>query len=124
MKIKDIKEMDYYEIMNASPSASQQDIERAYEIAQSSYHKNSLAHYTLMDEDQRRKTLERIEEAYKVLSDPEKRKEYDLNNSKNKSEVYHNSYFRSSTERLFIEDGDKTITKVIRNIKKTFSSGR
>ncbi|MFW6124026.1 MAG: DnaJ domain-containing protein [Acidobacteriota bacterium] len=124
MKAKDIKEMNLYEVMNVSQSASQQDIERAYQLAQSSYEKNSLAHYTVMDEDQRKKILERIEKAYRILRDPEKRREYDLVNSKNKSEVYYNSYFRNSTERLFIEDGDKVVVKVIKNIKKAFSSVR
>jgi DnaJ-class molecular chaperone len=121
MKAKNKKEMDLYEIMNVSQSASQQDIERAYEIAQSSYEKNSLAHYTLMDEDQRKNALEKIEKAYRILSDPEERRKYDQNQNKNKSEVYHNAYFRSSTDKLFIEDGDKTLVRVIKNIKKKFS---
>ncbi len=117
-------EITLYEVMNVSRSASQQDIERAYQIAQISYEKNSLAHYTLINEDQREKTLQEIKEAYKVLSDPDKRREYDLRISKPKSEVYHNSYFRNSTEKLFIEDGDKGITKVLKNIRGTLSSGR
>jgi DnaJ-class molecular chaperone len=117
-------EKTLYEVMNVSRSASQQDIERAYQIAQLSYSKDSLAHYTLINEEQREKMLQEIKEAYRVLIDPEKRKEYDLRISKQKSEVYHNSYFRNSTEKLFIEDGDKGITKVLRNIKGTFSSGR
>lgn len=122
--MKNIEEMDLYEVMNVNQSASQQDIEKAYEIAQSSFGKDSLAHYTLMDEDQRKKILERIEEAYKILGDPEKRREYDQNYYKQKSEVYHNSYFRSSTERLSIEDEDRGIAKVIKKIKKTFSLGK
>jgi DnaJ-class molecular chaperone len=123
MKEKDSEDMDLYKIMNVSQSASQQDIERAYKIAQSSYKKNSLAHYTLMDEDQRKRILERIEKAYKILSDPGKRREYDRSKSKNKSEVYHNAYFRSTTEKLFIEDGDRTLVKVMKNIREIFSSG-
>jgi len=121
--VKNIEEMDLYEVMNVSQSASQQDIEKAFEIAQISYGEDSLAHYTLMDEEQRKKTLEAIEAAYKILSDPEKRKEYDRNQLKQKSEVYHNSYFRNSTEKLFIEDGDRGLVKVVRNIKKTIKRG-
>ncbi len=121
-KIKSIEDMDLYEIMNLSPSASQQDIERAYEIGLLSYKKNSLAHYNLIDEDQREETLKKIKAAYKILSDPEKRREYDRNNFKQKSEVYHNSYFRNSFEKLSIEDGDRGLVKIIKNVKGTFNS--
>ncbi|MCD6516176.1 MAG: DnaJ domain-containing protein [Candidatus Aminicenantes bacterium] len=117
-------EITLYEVMNVSRSASQQDIERAYRTAQISYEKDSLAHYTLINEEQRKKTLLEIKEAYKVLSDPEKRREYDLSISKPKSEIYHNSYFRNSTEKLYIEAGDKGITKIFKSIKGMFSSGR
>jgi|GEM_PF-987528 len=117
-------EITLYEVMNVSRSASQQDIERAYRTAQISYEKDSLAHYTLINEEQRKKTLLEIKEAYKVLSDPEKRREYDLSISKLKSEIYHNSYFRNSTEKLYIEAGDKGITKIFKSIKGMFSSGR
>jgi len=117
-------EITLYEVMNVSRSASQQDIERAYRTAQISYEKDSLAHYTLINEEQRKKTLLEIKEAYKVLSDPEKRREYDMSISKLKSEIYHNSYFRNSTEKLYIEAGDKGITKIFKSIKGMFSSGR
>lgn len=124
MKMKLRGEMTFYEVMNVRRSASQQDIEKAYQIAQISYEKDSLAHYTLINEEDREKTLQEVKDAYEVLSDPEKRRKYDLRISKPKSEVYHNSYFRNSTEKLFIEDGEKGITKVLKNIKESFSSGR
>jgi len=120
MKTKNHNEMNLYDVMNVSHSASQQDIEKAYRKALIYYEKNSMAHYTLMDEDQRRQILNKIKKAYEVLSNPKKRREYDQNIIKQKSKVYHNSYYRSSMERLIIEDGDKGMTKVIKNIKGMF----
>ncbi|MBD3415351.1 MAG: DnaJ domain-containing protein [Candidatus Aminicenantes bacterium] len=124
MKIKNSDKKDHYQILNVNQSASQQDIDKAYEIAVFSFQKNSLAHYTLIDEDQRKKALKKVEEAYQVLSDPQKRREYDQNVLRKKSEVYHNSYFRNSTERLFIEDGDKGLAKLMRSLKEAFHSNK
>ena len=66
-------ERDYYEVLGIEPSASAEEIKRAY---------LRLAFQCHPDRNQKNEEaneeMERINEAYAVLSDPIKRREYDL----------------------------------------------
>jgi curved DNA-binding protein CbpA len=105
MRLKNTDEMNHYEILNIAPSASQQDIETAYSMGKLAYEDGSLAHYGLVDREERVRTLERIEEAYRTLSSPRKRRRYDVKILRIKSEADEDAYFRSTTERMVIEEG-------------------
>jgi curved DNA-binding protein CbpA len=105
-RFKTIEEMNYYEILNIRPSASQQEIEEAYGVAKNAFAQGSLANYGLVEGNQRQKTLEKVEEAYKILSHPRRRKKYDVKTPGLKSEAYENAYFRNSTERILIEEAE------------------
>ena len=106
MKLKMVEDMNYYEVLNLTPSCSQQDIEEAYKIGIFSYKENSIAHYGLVSEDERLLHLQRIEEAFKTLGNPKKRKRYDVNTLRYKSQAYDKSYYRNGTEKMVIEDFD------------------
>jgi len=60
---------DYYKILGVSPQASQEEIRKAY---------YRLAHKYHPDKGGDPEKFKEINEAYQVLSDPEKRKQYDL----------------------------------------------
>jgi curved DNA-binding protein CbpA len=66
-------ERDYYEVLGIAPDASAEEIKRAY---------HSLAFQCHPDRNRKsegaHKKMEEINEAYAVLSDPVKRREYDL----------------------------------------------
>jgi len=66
-------ERDYYEVLGIEPDASAEEIRRAY---------HRVAFQCHPDRNQRsaeaHEEMERINEAYAVLSDPTKRREYDL----------------------------------------------
>jgi len=116
--IKKTEEMDLYEILNVKKSASQQEIESTYNFEKLSYHRDSLAHYTLLSEEERQLHLRRIEEAFNILGNPKKRKIYDskmLNYSKTHQET---AYFRRSIQKLLIEDAEKPsfLLKIFRNL--------
>jgi curved DNA-binding protein CbpA len=66
-----------YEALDLSPDATAPEIRAAYLRAKTAYQKNSVALYTLIDEAETDALLNRIEEAYRVLSNPELRREYD-----------------------------------------------
>jgi curved DNA-binding protein CbpA len=68
---------DYYMILEVKPHASPSEIREAYLRAKSTYQKDNVALYTLIDANEREDMLRRIEEAYQVLSNPDRRREYD-----------------------------------------------
>jgi flagellar biosynthesis protein FlhG len=72
-----IAEQNYYEVLEVSPEATLQEIERAYRIARATYQSTSVATYSLWSEAETMEILRRVEEAYAVLSDARRRREYD-----------------------------------------------
>lgn len=67
----------FYDLLEVSPQATASDIMRAYELAKRTYGADSMATYSLFTSDDRQQVLARIEEAYRVLSNPDRRREYD-----------------------------------------------
>lgn len=109
MKIKNVEEMDYYELLNIRRTASIQEVERAYHLCKATYQEDSIAHYSLISEEERKAILSRIDEAYDTLKDSHKRKLYDLKMFESKEGYKEKAFFRRSTEKLVIED---TVDKV------------
>lgn len=77
--MKDIRDQNYYELLEVDPSANQEDILKAYNRARATYGHNSPALYSLFNKDEAQQLLQMIEEAYSVLSNQFKRKQYDEN---------------------------------------------
>jgi curved DNA-binding protein CbpA len=69
----------FYDILDISPNASPQEVREAYVRIKSTYNRDSVALYTLITPEERDGILRQIEEAYVVLSDPQKRRDYDQN---------------------------------------------
>jgi len=71
-------EIDYYQVLGLSRKASQQDIEDRYTHLISRYHPDKLARVfgSVLEENMNRVVSE-INAAYKVLSDPQRRGNYD-----------------------------------------------
>lgn len=66
-----------YDILDLKPDASPQEVREAYLRTKSAYNKDSVALYTLISTEEREEMLGKIEEAYDVLSNADRRKEYD-----------------------------------------------
>lgn len=75
--LKPVSQMSHYEVLEISREASPQEVERAYRLAHATYGEDSLAAYSLYDPAEVSAILERVEEAYRVLSEPEERRAYD-----------------------------------------------
>ncbi len=75
--MKRILEQSFYELLEVSPSATPEEIERAWERARVLYGPGSLAAYTLLTPEVAAALAGRIDEAYEVLLDPEARAAYD-----------------------------------------------
>ncbi len=67
----------FYDVLELKPDASAQEVREAYLRTKSAYNRDSVALYTLINQEEREEMLRLIEEAYEVLSSPDRRKEYD-----------------------------------------------
>lgn len=72
------REKNYYLILDLTPGVTQNEILHAYNRAKATYSGNSLAAYSVLDEEENASVMEEIEEAYVVLGSPNKRREYDI----------------------------------------------
>ena len=74
--MKPISEQDHYEILEVAPDVPREEIERAYRLARATYDDHSLAGYSVFGEGDAQALLERIDAAYRVLSNEESRRAY------------------------------------------------
>ena len=75
--MKSFAEMSHYDVLEVPRGAVRQEIERAWSVARDTYAGESLATYSLFEASESEELLERIELAYRVLSDPAERSMYD-----------------------------------------------
>jgi len=68
---------NYYEILNITPDATQEEIEQAYRTAYQAYNDESMAAYSLYSSGEKKAMYEKIAEVYDTLKDPDKKIEYD-----------------------------------------------
>jgi len=76
--MKSFSDENYYELLEVTPRATRDQIQRAYEHAQKTFSEDSLAVYSLFTMEDRKQILERIEHAYRVLMNESARRQYDL----------------------------------------------
>ena len=68
----------FYDVLGVSPQASREQIEKAHRFCLDMYKEGALATYSLLDVGDAQAARSRIGLAYETLSDPERRREYDL----------------------------------------------
>lgn len=96
----------YYEILDVSFNANPEVIRTAYIRAKNAYNRDSLAAYSLFDQDESKRILEEIEEAFTILSDSEKRRKYDESHGIISSESVYDAYHKGNhAVAAFARDG-------------------
>lgn len=74
--MKPLKDQNHFEILEIPPTASREQIKKAYELARQTYGDRSAASYSLFSPHERAQILERVEEAYRTLGDDRLREAY------------------------------------------------
>jgi len=75
--MKPLSDQDHYEVLEVTRAASRDDLHRAYQLAAITFSDDSLAGYSVFDPGDAAAVRERIELAWRVLSDDEARRVYD-----------------------------------------------
>jgi curved DNA-binding protein CbpA len=75
--VKSLSEQDHYEILETAPDAGPEEIERSYRMALATFADDSLAGYSVFSDGDNEAMRERIEIAFRVLSDINLRRDYD-----------------------------------------------
>jgi DnaJ-class molecular chaperone len=68
---------NYYLALDLTPGVTHNQILHAYNRSKQTYESNSIASYGLIEGDSAKSIIEEIEEAFAVLGNPTKRREYD-----------------------------------------------
>ena len=69
---------NYYELLEVSPEASTEEIRRAYERLKALYSPSTPGISSLFNEEELEEIQRRLEEAYRVLSDEERKRRYNM----------------------------------------------
>jgi hypothetical protein len=72
-----LSEQDFYQVLEVGYDASPEEIQSAYEDAREIYSHEALVSVSILSEQERRRTYERIAEAYQTLIAEESRRLYD-----------------------------------------------
>lgn len=72
-----LADQTFYEILEVASDATQQEIHAAYHRARSTYSPESPALYSMFTREEARDLMNLIEEAFSILSNQSKRKDYD-----------------------------------------------
>jgi DnaJ-class molecular chaperone len=75
--MKRVTQLNHYEILDLKPTATKSEIQQSFSRLRKTYETDSLAVYSILSEDEREDMMARIEEAYRILIDEEKRYNYD-----------------------------------------------
>ena len=118
-----------YEILEVSENASAEIIEKAYKVLAKKYHPD------LQEESQKvnsENKMKQINEAYEVLGNPEKRKEYDMKLKKDREEEklknnidvnYNNDLNRQNKcQNSYIYERERQIRQMQENLNKQYEN--
>lgn len=72
-----MEKRDYYEVLGLSKGSSETEIKKAYRKAAMKYHPDKYTNATEAEKKEAEEKFKELNEAYQVLSDPEKRQQYD-----------------------------------------------
>jgi DnaJ-class molecular chaperone len=78
--------MNYYQLLDVEPSASIAEIQQAYQKLKSIYQPNHISAYSLFSDEDLEKISRRLDHAFALLTNPTRRKEYDISLTESRDE--------------------------------------
>lgn len=103
-ELKALLEQDHYDVLEVRRGAAADEIERAYRAVIDTYRTESLALYSVFNEGDASSIRERVEDAYRVLSDPDARRAYDEATAHLADEPVDRDAFAASAQASFISE--------------------
>lgn len=79
--------MNYYQLFGVKPSSSIAEIQQAYQKLKAIYQPNHIAAYSLFSNEDLEKISRRLDDAFALLANPNRRKEYDSTLADGKGEL-------------------------------------
>jgi curved DNA-binding protein CbpA len=70
--------LSFYDVLELTSDATPQEIRSAYLRLKASYSKDNIANYSIYSREETEQMLQKIEEAYLILANPERRRAYDI----------------------------------------------
>ena len=110
-EMKALQSQNFYEILNVSRYASQEEIRKAYEISKHTFQGDSLATYTLYSEDENEEIFGLITDAYETLRNPSLRREYDTFLSSRDGKTTGTEEERKTASAVFGKAAEQNIPK-------------
>lgn len=107
---------NYYEILQVNQNASQEIIAKVYKILTKKYHPDL---YTGEEKKQAEEKQVQLNEAYSILSDPEKRKYYDLSLQENN--VDYDKYITIQKENEYLKNELTKKNIILTELEKAFN---
>jgi hypothetical protein len=74
--LKKLAQLTHYDLLEIGVEATYQQVEDAFHRMMEAYDRDSLAIYSLFSEEERRDVVDRVREAYRILSNSKNRRDY------------------------------------------------
>ena len=107
---------NYYDELEVSKTASKDVIEKVYKVLAKKYHPDTT---TEIDKQEAEEKFKRISEAYKILSDDDKRKKYDLELAKASPTISYEEYISVVAQRDYLKDALNDLKNEFNRLKNS-----